>query len=348
MKPGPKSDPNPKPNYRPSPLIIAAGILSSVVSISGLIALHSLWLPNVFVSAAAGIASFMLLMWIMLTAREHRFRHFRRDDNPHTRIIDALSEIARGNFNVFLSDEDTFSPFSEMTDAFNKMARNLGDLETMRQDFISNVSHEIQSPLTSIGGFAALLKNDALTAGERRHYAEIIEAETKRLSSLSDNLLKLSALDSEKKPLNPQNFRLDKQLQEIALMLEPQWAAKNISLELDAEKRVINADEDLLSQAWVNLLHNAIKFTNRNIKITLKDNTVTVEDDGAGIAESDLPRLFERFYKADKSRDRAAGGNGLGLSLVRKIIELHGGSVTVRSEIGKGTVFTVTLPDDIM
>jgi signal transduction histidine kinase len=294
------------------------------------------------------MATFMLLLWALSRIRERLWVHSHQD-SPHTQILDAISEVARGNFNVFIGADER-SPHNEMAEAFNKMARDLGDIETMRQDFISNVSHEIQSPLTSIGGFAALLKNDALSDDERRHYAEIIETESRRLSSLSDNLLKLSALDSEKKPLTIRAFRLDKQLETITLTLEPQWSAKSLNIEVDLDKCEYIGDEDLLSQVWVNLLHNAVKFTPNggDIHIALTMNseavTVTISDSGVGIADEDKPRVFERFYKADKSRDRALGGNGLGLSLVRKIAELHGGTVTVDSEPGNGTTFTVVLP----
>ena len=153
-----------------------------------------------------------------------------------------------------------------------KSPKNSVRWSKLRQDFISNVSHEIQSPLTSIRGFAALLKNDTLTAEQKNHYLNIIEAESKRLSSLSDNLLKLSALETGSEPLSIKEYRLDKQLEKVALMLEPQWSAKNIAMEADLEKLTIQGDEDLLSQVWVNLLHNAIKFTPEGgtIRIILK------------------------------------------------------------------------------
>jgi Signal transduction histidine kinase len=258
--------------------------------------------------------------------------------------LEALNKISRGDFNISIAIHE-HDPFSEVAESVNKMARELSSMESQRQDFISNVSHEIQSPLTSIKGFAALLQNDDLPSGERRRYAAIIEAESSRLSSLSDNLLKLSALDGEKKPLNLREYRLDRQLSQIILSLEPQWSEKNIIFDVDLPKYTLSADEDLLSQVWVNLLHNAIKFTPDGGKITvgLSGDAVTIADSGIGIAQSDLMRIFERFYKADKARDRALGGNGLGLSLVKRIVELHGFHITVESEINKGTQFTIRL-----
>jgi signal transduction histidine kinase len=206
------------------------------------------------------------------------------------------------------------------------------------------VSHEIQSPLTSIGGFAALLKNADLPDDERRRYLAIIEAESKRLSSLSDNLLKLSALDNESIAMT--EFRLDRQLSNIILTLEPQWSGKNLTVDAALPKCVASGDENLLSQVWMNLLVNAIKFTPENgvISVSLNENAVKISDTGVGIAKDELPHIFERFYKVDKARDRALGGNGLGLSLVKKITELHGGKISVESETGKGTTFEIFLP----
>lgn len=230
------------------------------------------------------------------------------------------------------------------------MAKELGSLEKMRQDFISDVSHEIQSPLTSISGFAALLRKRNLSESQISCYASIIEAESKRLSKLSENLLRLSNLESENHNLNLKNYQIDKQIESILLMLEPQWSAKSITLDVSLEKTIVCGDEDLLSQVFINLLHNAIKFTSENgnigVKLSSNENEIEckISDTGRGISPQNQPRIFERFYKADKSRDRSLGGNGLGLSIVKKIVDLHGGKISLTSEIGKGTEFTVFLP----
>ena len=263
--------------------------------------------------------------------------------------LEALDRIAHGDFSVLIR-VDEHNPFSEVAESVNKMARELGSMEKLRQDFISDVSHEIQSPLTSISGFAALLKSDMLTHEQRSHYIDIIETEARRLSRLSDNLLRLSSLEGSDEPLHAADFSLDKQIQHTVLMLEPQWSAKSIEFSLDLEKTVYNGDEGLLSQVWINLLHNAVKFTPERGEIGIllengaEEIVCRISDTGVGISKEDLVHVFERFYKADKARDRALGGNGLGLSLVKKIVELHGGAVTVQSEPGKGSVFTVSLP----
>jgi signal transduction histidine kinase len=294
-------------------------------------------------SGIGGLSLLCLSVALLSYIRVKRFNHLHRSF-AHETILKALGEIAQGNFDVILTENEG-DPFNELVQAFNEMAKNLGSLETMRQNFISDVSHEIQSPLTSIKGFAALLRSDKITDEERRHYTEIIESESRRLSAMSENLLKLSALDSGSNPLNLTGFRLDKQLQNVALALEPQWSAKNIVIDIDAEKTAITADEDLLAQVWMNLLGNAIKFTpcGGSVSIALRDNTVIMQDTGIGIAESDLARIFERFYKADKARDRAQVGNGLGLSIAKKILDLHGFAIAAESKLEEGTRFTVRL-----
>jgi two-component system phosphate regulon sensor histidine kinase PhoR len=269
---------------------------------------------------------------------------------PLMEILNAMSKIAQGDFNVFVDADEEHSPYSEVADSVNKMARELGSLEKLRQDFISNVSHEIQSPLTSISGYASLLMRDGISPEQIIHYATIIEAESKRLSKLSDNLLRLSVLEADGAPPEVKAFRLNKQLESIILMLEPQWSQKNIILDVSMPVMTMNGNENLLSQVWINLLHNAIKFTPENggIHVVLggnEDNVIcTIADNGIGISPEDQIHIFERFYKVDKARDRSLGGNGLGLSLVKKIVEMHGGQVTVESELGKGSIFKVIMP----
>ncbi|MDR0271654.1 HAMP domain-containing sensor histidine kinase [Paenibacillus sp.] len=266
-------------------------------------------------------------------------------------IIDALKRIAGGDFNVMIpvNGRDN-EPFTEIIQSINNMAADLNKLESMRQEFISDVSHEIQSPLTSISGFARVLKEKQLSAMERDHYLNIIEQESVRLSRLSENMLRLASLDSEQHPFNPVSFRLDKQLQKLILVCEPQWQEKELDMTAEMDPVTVEADPDLLSQVWVNLLHNAIKFTpaGGSIQVRLtaggQQVTIIVEDSGIGISEEDQSHIFERFYKADKSRTHSGGGSGLGLSIIQKIVEMHQGSVQVFSRLVEGTKMTVCLP----
>lgn len=273
-----------------------------------------------------------------------------RHRNLYHEVLDALKRMAKGDFNVYLDIKtNPRNQFTSLIDHINHMAKQLKQIEEMRQEFISNVSHEIQSPLTSIMGFAQALQYNQLTNEERSHYLGIIEMESKRLSKLSDNLLKLTSLESKHHPFERHSYRLDQQLRTIILACEPHWIEKELELDVSLEKVIIIADEDLMSQVWTNLIHNSIKFTPMQGKIRVHleqvdDKTIVkIADTGIGISKKDQVHVFERFYKADKARDRSKGGSGLGLSIVKKIIEMHDGTICVDSEGGKGTTFTITL-----
>lgn len=265
-------------------------------------------------------------------------------------MVQAIQSMSRGDFNVSVDNNPHGGPFVELVDSINNMAVELGQLEKMRQEFISNVSHEIQSPLTSISGFSRALQNEQITPAERKHYLEIIEAESTRLSKLSDNLLKLSSLESQHHPFEPKSYRLDKQIRNHILACEPQWVDKDIEMDVELEEITLIADEDLLSQVWTNLIHNAIKFAPNGGTIGVhltssgEEAIIRISNNGAGISEEDRAHIFERFYKADKSRNRTSGGNGLGLSIVKKITEMHQGTISVVSAPEEMTTFTVRLP----
>ncbi|SFF03771.1 Signal transduction histidine kinase [Bacillus sp. OV194] len=264
---------------------------------------------------------------------------------------DAVKQIAQGDFSVSIRTEMRKGHvIADLADNINVMAKELQSLETMRQEFISNVSHEIQSPLTSIRGFAKVLQNDKLEPEDRKHYLYIIEKESKRLSKLSDNLLKLTSLESDRHPVEKVDYELDVQLKHAILSCEPSLVDKGIELQHSLEKVNVTGDQDLLNQVWLNLLYNSIKFTPRGgmIRLILKrregEISVSVQDNGIGISEKDQIHIFERFFKSDKSRNRASEGSGLGLSIVKKIVEMHEGRIEIESEPQKGTIFTVYLP----
>lgn len=301
---------------------------------------------------------FFYLLWhysgvliFLLLRRYFKHSNFTNNIRLLSEVMDALESIAKGDFKVRLNHslkED--EPFARLVRSVNEMALNLEQTENMRQEFISNVSHEIQSPLASIKGFTYVLNNDELSPEERKHFLSIIETETVRLSRLSENLLKLAALEADSVKFEPKPYRLDKQLRALILSCEPQWSDKKINMDAFLDSVTVTADEDMMSQVWVNLIHNSIKFTPEGggIQVDLHQCGNTVEckisDTGIGIDEEAQKHIFERLYKADKSRDRAKKGSGLGLAIVKKIVETHGGKITVQSELGVGTVFTVSLP----
>lgn len=294
------------------------------------------------------IGSTIYLIFVMLIHKNKGHRH-----EKFKLIFNALDRISNGDFSVFIENDDRHGHdhiMSELIARVNNMARQLSSMETMRQDFVSNVSHEIQSPLTSIMGFSALLKNDSLPYKEKNDYLNIIDMEAKRLSKLSDNLLKLSALDSGAKELQLRKYNLDRQIKDIILSMEPQWSKKNIEFEINCPHTFIYADKELMGEVWINLLNNGIKFTPDGSKIyvtiksTPESTEVTIKDSGAGIIKEEQAHIFERFYMVDKSRKRELGGNGLGLAIVKKIVDLHKGNIRVESEPDKGAAFIVTIP----
>ena len=294
--------------------------------------------------------SFIGLIFTGLIIRLFSRYFMQRQINTFQPLIDAMERISKGDFSIHLEDETESNLLSDLNTSVNKMAAELGQMENMRQEFVSNVSHEIQSPLTSIRGFAEVLQNDQLSLAERRHYLEIIETESRRLSRLADDLLKLASLESDETKFEPIPYALDKQLRNVVLVCEPQWSGKQINIEVDLANVTVQADTDLMNQVWLNLLTNSIKFTPAGGSIRLKlseqgkQAIFSITDSGIGISSEELVHIFERFYKADKSRTRTKEGSGLGLSIVKKIVEMHHGSIDVESTPGKGTTFTVLLP----
>ncbi|MGS0430073.1 envelope stress sensor histidine kinase HitS [Bacillus paranthracis] len=290
---------------------------------------------------------FIVLIWVLIGV----LMRPKREAMIWT-IIEPIQKIAKGDFSVKIRNEEKYNgEIGVLVKSINDMTDELNAMEKMRQEFVSNVSHEIQSPLTSIKGFARALQDNNLSEEKREHYLTIIETETTRLSKLSQNLLKLTLLESEEYTPERVTYRLDQQLKQIVLNSEPLWAEKEIELDLDLEKVHITADQESMSQVWINLIHNSIKFTpsSGRISIKLKEYETLVEvrirDTGIGISEEQKQHIFERFYKADSSRNRAYGGSGLGLAIVKKVLDLHQGEIKVESEEGSGTEFIVRIPN---
>ena len=303
------------------------------------------------INSLGGICSFGLI--ITSVTRLFRSKQIVGEMRVYGPIIDALERIAKGDFNVRVDnifERQYHTVIDELINSVNRMALELNQMERMRQEFISDVSHEIQSPLTSIRGFALALQSGSLSAEERGHYLKIIETESTRLSKLSDNLLKLASLEAEQVKFEPKPYRLDRQMRNLILACEPQWMDKAIDMQVSLEEVTIAADEELLNQVWINLIHNSIKFTPHGgavcINLFHRRNTIVckIADTGIGIAEEDQAHVFERFYKADQSRQRSKEGSGLGLSIVKKIVEMHQGTIKLESRSGTGTTFFISLP----
>ncbi|MCD9025213.1 sensor histidine kinase [Cohnella silvisoli] len=268
---------------------------------------------------------------------------------PLKELTEATKRIAAGDFNVKLNIKQK-SELGTLARSFEEMMHDLQQLEQMRRDFVANVSHEVQSPLTSISGYAIALKKVDIADNERSRYLDIIIAEAERMSKMSDSLLKLSLLESQSQQMRLGTLRLDEQIRRVIVAIQPQWSARNIRFELNLPTVTLTADHDLLNQVWTNLLGNSIKFStdggviNVSIKQDNRNVTVRVSDAGIGISPEDQKQIFERFFKADRSHSRKYDGSGMGLAIVKQIVSLHQGDIRVESEPGRGTTFIVTLP----
>ena len=266
---------------------------------------------------------------------------------PIKRISRASKEVAKGNFDIKVQINSK-DEIGQLIADFNLMTKELKNIDFLRKDFVSNVSHEFKTPITSIKGFANLISEGSLTSDQIKEYSAIIVSESERLSLLSSNLLKLSELDSKVIREQATEFSLDEQLRKTILLLEVQWGKKQIEFDLDFEEIRIKANEHLLQEVWVNLIQNAIKFSNPEgtirIRLHKADGKAIVEirDEGIGIPPEEQKRIFERFYKGDKSRSK--DGNGLGLVIVKKIVDLSNGQIKFSSEPGQGSTFAVELP----
>ncbi|MGM7636463.1 sensor histidine kinase [Bacillus sp. Hm123] len=268
--------------------------------------------------------------------------------HPLTKMTNATKKLAKGQFDVQLHSKRK-DEIGTLARSIDSMAKDLSRLEEMRRNFISDVSHEIQTPLTSIRGFSKALKRDGLSEVDRMEFSEVIEQESERLSRLCSNLLSLASLESDQHPFHLVSYALDEQIRSLILKMEPQWLEKALELEIKLPKATIEADRDLLYQVWMNLLQNSIKYNHQGgtIRIWLRRKgervQVGIEDTGPGIADEDQRHIFERFYRADTSRTEKAS-NGIGLSIVQRIVAMHRGEVHVYSEVGKGSCFVVSLP----
>ncbi len=272
-------------------------------------------------------------------------------DRPVKKIISAAEQITKGNYDVRvpklrLSHQAT--GMDEIAECFNKMAEELSGIETLQTDFIANVSHELKTPLAVMQNYGTLLQSPDLSDEERLRYAKGIAEASRRLSGLITNILKLNKLENQQIFPAVTDYRLDDQLCECLLSFENVWEIKEIEIETDiAENVKINADPELLSLVWNNLFSNAFKFTDTGgkVSVTLTAEAdlavVSVRDTGCGITPEVGKHIFEKFYQGDTSH--ATQGNGLGLALVRRVVDIMGGDIAVSSEVGIGSTFTVRL-----
>ena len=281
-----------------------------------------------------------------------RYKIVKTYDQPMKELAKAAGKVAKGDFSVYIPPLHTSNRHDYldlMFLDFNKMVAELGSLETMRSDFIANVSHEIKTPLAGIQDYAQLLQRPGLTKEDQETYVSAILSSTRRLSALVTNILKLNKLESQQIVPSYEPYDLCGQLSDCAMSFEPVWEEKDIEFEADIEDRAtVYGDASLLELIWNNLLSNAFKFTEPGGSVTLRQTseegcvTVSVSDTGCGISQEAQKHIFDKFYQGDTSH--ATEGNGLGLALVLRVLQLMNASIQVDSAEGQRTIFTVRIP----
>lgn len=299
------------------------------------------------------IAVLILILIFILSSVCTVFDFIRRKimiDRPVRRILDATERIARGDFKARVEIEhthDKYNEFDVIAENLNAMAAELSKSEVMKNDFISNVSHEMKTPLAIIGSYAKALEDPTLDPESRERYTKTLVSTSKRLSELVSNILKLNKLENHQLKVEMERVNLTEMLSQAILNFEAKIEEKNLNLDVDLDDIYILSSPSLLEPVWNNLISNAVKFTEPggNIGVKLRqdgDRTiVTVSDDGCGMTREVGMRIFEKFYQGDSSH--SSEGNGLGLALVKRVIDLLGGEISVTSELGHGTTFTVVL-----
>lgn len=297
-------------------------------------------IPGLWVAAAA--------IFTLITRWQMNVRY----EKPIEEFAQAARQVASGDFSVYIPPrhaQDKFDYIDVIFMDFNTMVEELGSIETLKTDFFSNVSHEMKTPLSVIQNYARLLQMKDLTEKQRKEYTDSILQSTRKLSNLITNILKLNKLEKQTIRPVPERYDLCRQLCDCALQFEDAWEGKGIEFTANLEdSAIVEADPGLLELVWTNLLSNAVKFTPEGGKVTLtqtsdKDEiTVSVSDTGCGIDEETMRHIYDKFYQGDTSH--STEGNGLGLALVQRILQLSDGTVAAKSRVGQGSTFTVRLP----
>ena len=317
--------------------LMVAGGLAAILYLTGV------W-PSVVLLAFLTLAGTSLIVGGVISSVISR-----RVLKPMLRLSEASRRVAQGDFAVRLNYTGHLEEVHATYQSFNDMVSDLGATETLRNDFIANVSHEFKTPINAIEGYVTLLQDPQLSDAERQEYAAQTLTATGRLSALVSNILLLSKLDNGLYANAIQEFPLDEQIRQALLLLEPRWTQKEIELDVELDGMRYTGCEAMLMQVWVNLLENAIKFSANGGTIHVRLRAlpgggaeVTVADEGEGMSAETQRHIFVKFYQGDTSH--RAEGNGLGLALVQSIVRSHGGTTTVESAPGAGATFTVRLP----
>jgi signal transduction histidine kinase len=320
--------------------ILSAGLIAYLLIQIGILDLEGTASPSRAISIMVYISIFIGVVIAALLSR--------RSVKPIRDMMKATEKVSQGDFSVMVNGSFVFE-LDALAGSFNKMVQELKGIETLRSDFVRNFSHEFKTPITSISGFAKLLQASDASEEEKQEYLNIIVQESERLVHLSTNVLNLSKIESTEIISEKTIYSLDEQIRLAIVMLEQKWSGKNLHVDIRLEDGIeILGDKNLIQQIWVNLLDNAIKYTNNGgvIKVGLwksgQKTTFRLEDNGYGMSDETMRHMFDKFYQGDTSHSLA--GNGLGLTLVKRIVELCKGTIEVQSQLGKGSIFIVQLP----
>ncbi len=319
-------------------ILVSDGIAYLLINAGILPPLSEKWFPTILLFLL--LVSLFIGTVLAIIAGNH-FLH------PLHDLVAATKEVAEGNFNIKVPVSGS-SEMNRLAISFNEMTTELAGIEKLHSDFIRNISHEFKTPIVSIRGFARRLKKKTLTEQQQEEYLDIIISETERLMNMSNNIMLLSNLENTENLLEKADYFLDEQIRTAILLLEPQLEKKCLNLKISLEPVKITANEEMINHVWINLLSNAVKFSpeGSNIGVTLRSNDnyaeVSISDKGVGMDAEVKKHIFDKFYQADDSR--VTEGSGLGLSLVKRILQLCNGKITVESAPDNGSCFTVSLP----
>ncbi len=293
-----------------------------------------------------------LLIWFILpsliTGTTIAFLVAIKGLRPILKMCNAITKVAEGDFTVRFKEKHLIHEVSQMAECFNIMVKKLDNMNILHNDFINNVSHEFRTPLSVIEGYAGLLEEDQVNKTERIKYANQIMKVTEKLSSAINNILFYSKISLEEIKVEKELFNLSESIREVLIMIESEWSSKNIAVDLELQDFFYSGNKEMLEEVWSNLIENAIKFSNiyGKLEITTFCNnyiaTIIISDNGVGMSKETQEKIFDKFFQAETSHSQE--GAGIGLSIVKRIIDLHQGKVIVDSELNKGTTFTIHLP----
>lgn len=326
-------------------------LIAFVITCNFYLFMHGMQMDEAEIRAAAPITFYNILVQTVLFCVIDIARRMWMVGRPVNRILEGMNKIVSGDYKVripYIKGENSGNEFDAIIKGLNNVTEELSGVETLRTDFVSNVSHELKTPLAVMQNYGTMLQSPNLTEEQRLEYAKAITSQTKKLSNLITNILKLNRLENQQIYPDKKEYNLTEQVCECLLGFEQAWEEKELEIETDLEEDVmICEDAELLSLVWNNLFSNAVKFSDHggNIFVSVKredgDILVTVKDNGCGMDPEIGRHIFEKFYQGDTSH--ATQGNGLGLALVKRVIDIVGGDIRVKSALGEGTTFCVRL-----